>query len=62
MQALFCVSRAIFQAIRFRPDRSRERVALTNACTPLINQNGFVKPNFDVALHPNVAAAMKLLE
>jgi hypothetical protein len=38
-----------FPAIRFRPDRSRERVTLTSACTQLINQNGFVKPNFPPA-------------
>jgi hypothetical protein len=55
----FAFPGAIFQAIRFRSYSSRWRVSLTNACTPLINQNGFVKPNFDVALHPTVAAAQR---
>jgi len=39
----FAFPGAIFQAIRFRPDRARERVKLTSACTPLIDQDGFVK-------------------
>jgi hypothetical protein len=34
----FAFPGAIFQAIRFRPDRARGRVSLTNACPPLINQ------------------------
>jgi hypothetical protein len=55
----FALPGAIFQAIRFRPDRARERVSLTNACTPLIDQNGFAKPNSNAALHPAVAAAQR---
>jgi hypothetical protein len=55
----FAFPEAIFQAILFRPDRSRERVNLTNSCTPLIDQNGFAKPNFSVALHSAIAAAQR---
>jgi hypothetical protein len=55
----FAFPEAILQAIRFRSYSSRWRVNLTNSCTSLINQNGFAKPNSDVALHPVVAAAQR---